>query len=228
MGAAGGGGGHVAAGGDAAAVSRARFFLKQQRRYVRERQSMLQVAREEWRNSMAAVSSIEDPVARSRQALMLQQVKGSLDEQIRALNADAMQLADLKAALAAADGGAGHPHFHTYPHLAHGYGGYGLLGADDGSMVSTMPWLSPPRPHLALASRHAGFGGGGGGGYLDPSVIANEGSALGPLGPAFGFLSRWRDEQELSQALLSQHSSWLRSFREQIGRASGQMASDGA
>eukprot|EP00955_Chlamydomonas_euryale_P070426 360759-Chlamydomonas_euryale.AAC.3 len=34
--------------------------------------------------------------------------------------------------------------------------------------------------------------------------------------------------QELSQALLSQHSSWLRSFREQIGRASGQMASDGA
>ena len=34
------------------------------------------------------------------------------------------------------------------------------------------------------------------------------------------FLGRWRDEQDVAQELLQQHSSWLRGFREQIGRVS--------
>ena len=33
------------------------------------------------------------------------------------------------------------------------------------------------------------------------------------------FLGRWKDERDVAQALLQQHSSWLRGFREQIGRA---------
>ena len=42
------------------------------------------------------------------------------------------------------------------------------------------------------------------------------------------FLGRWKDERDVAQALLQQHSSWLRGFREQIGRASSGGGGGGA
>ena len=44
--------------------------------------------------------------------------------------------------------------------------------------------------------------------------------ALPPGEDGLSFLGRWKDERDVAQALLQQHSSWLRGFREQIGRAS--------
>ena len=32
-----------------------------------------------------------------------------------------------------------------------------------------------------------------------------------------GFLGRWKDDRDMAQELLQQHSSWLRGFREQVG-----------
>ena len=39
-------------------------------------------------------------------------------------------------------------------------------------------------------------------------------------GGDLSFLGRWKDEHDVAQALLQEHSSWLRGFREQVGRAS--------
>lgn len=80
-----------------------------------------------------------------------------------------------------------------------GGGAYDLGGAsfaDDGMSMSSLSALGL-HDDFGL-----GFGGGGGGG----------GGSSG-----LGFLERWRDDRDVADSLLHQHSNWLRTFREQVG-----------
>jgi hypothetical protein len=181
--------------------------------------------------SMASVPSIDDPVARSRQALALQQVKGSLDEQIRMLNADAAQLSELKAQLSAQEAGASvglgrPPTLDDLPLSMHGGGGGGggmghgmglnasldqISRTVNRSLAAGSPYEPPHAAYLGAGGRPgsavgASYGGGGGfgmgGGYgLGGNGYDGPQSAGVGGGHSLSFLSRWRDEQVTKRAL---------------------------
>ncbi len=63
-------------------LSRARFFISQQKRYIRERQAVVQQAREEWKAGVAAAEAEADPAVRMQQEQALRRLKASLEEQV--------------------------------------------------------------------------------------------------------------------------------------------------
>lgn len=57
--------------------------------------------------------------------------------------------------------------------------------------------------------------------------ISSGAEDLGSWGGQSGnlaFLDRWKDDGDVAKSLLHQHSSWLKTFREQIGKVGGNVA----
>ncbi|KAF5838916.1 hypothetical protein DUNSADRAFT_2007 [Dunaliella salina] len=80
----------------AGVLPKALAFIKQQKHFLRERSAMIQNAVAEWRVAMAAVDDEPDLVLRHQQASLLRGVKATLEEQAHRVNADTMQLTELK------------------------------------------------------------------------------------------------------------------------------------
>ena len=85
---------------------RARRFLKDQRRFIRERQIVIERTREEWRSGHAALAAEQDPDERERRRGLLAAVRGALDAQAAHFNNDARNLRALKAAVRSVEQGA--------------------------------------------------------------------------------------------------------------------------
>eukprot|EP00798_Chlamydomonas_sp_ICE-L_P016930 gene16930-23200_t len=84
-------------------LSKAKSYLRHQKRSLKDRQSMIQRARDDWKMSMGAAESCPDGSVRAHQAKMLKQVKDVLEEQAHRLNSDASQLRNLKSQIKAVE-----------------------------------------------------------------------------------------------------------------------------
>eukprot|EP00198_Chlamydomonas_reinhardtii_P000991 XP_001690326.1 predicted protein [Chlamydomonas reinhardtii] len=81
-------------------LSRAWVYLKLQKAYLKERSSILQAARNDWKEDLkAAMSAPNGPISEERLA-MLQNVKQGLEDQVHRLNEDSKQLHRMREQLA--------------------------------------------------------------------------------------------------------------------------------
>eukprot|EP00854_Cymbomonas_tetramitiformis_P001844 gene1844-2515_t len=80
-------------------LSKAKLFLKQQRKYIREKQEVIHQTRVELKASIAALSQELDPEQRERKRATLMGMKRNLEAEARKLNDDAHALRALKQTL---------------------------------------------------------------------------------------------------------------------------------
>ena len=91
---------------DATLLRRADRFLREQRRYLRERKTVVERARGEWRAAAASADAEPDAAERRRKRGLLAAVRGALDAQASHYNADARNLRALRAATRSVRAGA--------------------------------------------------------------------------------------------------------------------------
>ncbi|GAX85096.1 hypothetical protein CEUSTIGMA_g12516.t1 [Chlamydomonas eustigma] len=80
----------------ASLLSNAKFFISQQKKFIKERQTIVQAARDDWKFKVATLGREPSPQKQQHQAQVLQLLKASLEKQILSLNEDATKLNVLK------------------------------------------------------------------------------------------------------------------------------------
>ena len=91
---------------EATLLRRADRLLREQRRYLRERKTVVERARGEWRAASASADAEPDAAERRRKRGLLAAVRGALDAQASHYNADARNLRALRAATRSVRAGA--------------------------------------------------------------------------------------------------------------------------
>ncbi|GIL78355.1 hypothetical protein Vretimale_7702 [Volvox reticuliferus] len=194
-------------------LSRAWVYLKLQKAYLKERSSILQAARNDWKEDLRAVMSTPGPGNEERLAV-LQSAKAGLEEQVHRLNEDSKQLhrmrEQLQALTARASG------------MATGTS-TGSSGVTPGASIAT--GSTTATPSSAATGRVGGNRQGSPGRGVSPPPLSSAGGAMGPAGAGSsggggggsgGMGSNTSSNVDLARSLLQQHSAWLKSFAQQL------------
>ncbi|EFJ46215.1 hypothetical protein VOLCADRAFT_93429 [Volvox carteri f. nagariensis] len=184
-------------------LSRAWVYLKLQKAYLKERSTILQAARNDWKEDLRAVMSSPGPGNEERLAV-LQSAKAGLEEQVHRLNEDSKQLHRMREQLQALS-------TKTAPSGAAATGSSTSAGGG-GNGPSATVGTATGVPSPAAAGRIPGLNRQGSPGR---GVSPPPSGAMGGAGGSSGGGSSGNNV-DLARSLLQQHSAWLKSFTQQL------------